>query len=210
RWCDGECDQVYVPSESIAAVLREQRIGRDLRLWTRGVDSTLFNPEQRDLAWRRSLGVGDDEVVISFVGRLVREKGLKTFANVLDTLQAQGFRHRALIIGEGPERQWMRDRLPDAIFTGYLEGQALARGYASADVFFFPSVTETFGIVTLEAMACGVPSVCAQAAGSSSLVRHGFTGFLATPNDEADYSPHVTQLVLNVALTIPLSQPCLH
>jgi len=208
RYFYGQCDQVYVPSESIAAVLREQRIGRDLRLWTRGVDSTLFNPEQRDLAWRRSLGIGDDEVVISFVGRLVREKGLKTFANVLDTLRAQGLRHRALVIGEGPERQWLQERLPDAIFTGYLEGQALARGYASADVFFFPSVTETFGIVTLEAMASGVPSVCTKATGSSSLVSHGVSGFLAAPDQEAECVGYLSRLISDAELRRRMGKAC--
>ena len=208
RYFYGQCDQVYVPSESIAAVLREQRIGRDLRLWTRGVDSALFNPGQRDLAWRRSLGIGDDEVVISFVGRLVREKGLKAFANVLDTLRAQGFRHRALIIGEGPERQWMRERLPEAIFTGYLEGQALARGYASADVFFFPSVTETFGIVTLEAMASGVPSVCTKATGSSSLVAHGVSGFLAAPDQEAECVGYLSRLISDAELRRRMGKTC--
>src|SRR5262249_12958857 len=137
----GQCDQVYAPSESIAAVLREQRIGKDLRFWSRGVDTALFHPGQRDQAWRRSLGIGDDEVVIAFAGRLVREKGLDRFANVLDALRARGISYRALVMGDGPERQSMRNRLPDAIFTGFLTGQELARGFASSDIFFFPSIT---------------------------------------------------------------------
>src|SRR5215475_15275365 len=102
----------------------------------------------------------------------------------------------------------MQERLPDAIFTGYLEGQALARGYASADVFFFPSVTETFGIVTLEAMASGVPSVCTKATGSSSLVSHGVSGFLAAPDQEAECVGYLSRLISDAELRRRMGKTC--
>ncbi|TNE64296.1 MAG: glycosyltransferase family 1 protein [Alphaproteobacteria bacterium] len=177
------CEHVYVPSDSMAEILREQDMARDLRIWTRGVDSGLFNKSQRDLAWRRSLGFADDDKVIAFVGRLVLEKGLGVFADTLDALKAAGVPFKALVVGEGPERERFSKRLPDAVFTGYLQGDALARAYASADIFFNASVTETFGNVTLEAMASGLPCVCADATGSRTLVRDGHTGYLIKPGD---------------------------
>lgn len=195
RWFYRPCIHVYAPSRSMSDELAEARIGRDVRLWTRGVDAGLFRPERRDLAWRRSLGFDDADVVVAFVSRLVKEKGLEIYAATLDRLKAAGVRARALVIGEGPERGWMEARMPDAVFTGYLAGEALARGYASADVFLFPSVTETFGIVTLEAMASGLAPVCADASGSRSLVREGETGFLV-PHDAIDaFADRVGRLV---------------
>lgn len=202
------CVHVYVPSESTAAELREQNIGHDLRIWSRGVDCTLFHPGKRDLAWRRSLGIGDDEVVISFAARLVREKGLGTFAEAVAALRRRGVPHRAMVMGDGPERQWMQSQMPDAIFTGFLSGEALARGYASSDVFFFPSVTETFGIVTLEAMASGVPPVCANATGSSSLITQGVTGFLAAPEGGTEFVDYLTRLVTDGDLRRRMSTAC--
>lgn len=189
-----DCDQVYVPSDSMLQVLRQQDIGTDLRIWSRGVDCNLFNPAKRDMAWRRALGIQDEDPVICFVGRLVREKGLDAFVTALRELQASGVRHSVLLVGDGPERHWLGARLDRAVFTGSLEAEALARAYASADVFLFPSVTETFGNVTLEAMAAGLPTVCADATGSRSLVLHGTTGFLVPPDRGTGYVNYLVRL----------------
>lgn len=195
-----QCEHVYVPSPSMADVLRTHGISDGLRLWERGVDTTRFNPHRRSMAWRRSLGIGDDEVVVSFIGRLVWEKGLHLFADVVEGLQARGIRHRSLIVGDGPARAGLEARLPHTIFTGYLSGDALPRAYASSDVFLFPSDTETFGNVTLEAMASGLPTVCADATGSNTLVDHGVTGFLATPGRSEDFLDYVARLVVDTEL----------
>ncbi len=195
------CEQIYVPSESTAEVLREQRMAKDIRIWSRGVDADRFNPGRRDLEWRRALGIGDGEPVVAFVGRLVLEKGMASFAETVDGLRQRGIAHRVMVVGDGPERDRFRGMLPgDAVFTGYLEGEALARAYASAEIFLNPSVTETFGIVTLEAMASGLPAVCADATGSRSLVRHGETGFLVRPGDAAGYIDAVGRLASDPAL----------
>lgn len=195
RYFYNQCEHVYVPSPSMASVLRANGIDRGLHLWQRGVDTARFNPSRRSLAWRRSLGIGDDEVVVSFIGRLVWEKGLRIFAEVVEGLAARGIPHRSLIVGDGPARPELEERLRDTIFTGYLGGDALARAYASSDVFLFPSDTETFGNVTLEAMASGLPTVCADATGSNALVDPGVTGFLAPPGDTAAFLEGVALLV---------------
>jgi glycosyltransferase involved in cell wall biosynthesis len=172
------CERVYAPSPSMVDELKRDRIGGDIRLWTRGVDQTLFHPRRRDQAWRRSLGFADDDVVIAFVGRLVLEKGVDMFAAAVEAARAKRKTVRALVVGDGPARAYFSEILPHAVFTGHLDGEALARAYASADVFLNPSVTETFGNVTLEAMASGLPAVAAAASGSRSLIVEGETGFL--------------------------------
>jgi phosphatidylinositol alpha 1,6-mannosyltransferase len=108
--------------------------------------------------------------------------------------------HRQLFVGEGPERAKLQAKLPNAVFTGFLDGDALSSAYASADVFFFPSVTETFGIVTLEAMASGLPAVCANATGSASLVLPGETGYLIDDKDNAGFADAIGRLVQDAGL----------
>lgn len=178
RYFYARCARVYAPSQSMADELKRDRIGKDIRLWTRGVDQKLFAPDRRDPAWRRSLGFADEDVVVAFVGRLVLEKGIDLFAAAVESAREKNASIRALIVGEGPARAHFDAILPNAVFTGHLDGAALARAYASADIFLNPSVTETFGNVTLEAMASGVPAVAAAASGSRSLIADGQTGFL--------------------------------
>lgn len=177
------CFEIYAPSESMAAVLTDQRMSRRVAIWSRGIDRELFNPGRRDLAWRRSLGIADTDVVVLFVARLVLEKGLDTLAATLAKLDERGVAYKALVVGEGPARPWIEAQAPQAIFTGYQTGTDLARAYASSDLMFNPSSTETFGNVTLEAMASGLPVVAARATGSLSLVADGVNGILTSPDD---------------------------
>ena len=195
-----QCEQVYVPSPSMMTVLREHGVGAGLRLWERGVDTTRFNPDRRSMMWRQALGIEADDVLVTFVGRLVWEKGLNLFADVLRGLDARGIRHRSMIVGEGPARSELEARLPETIFTGHLGGEALPRAYASSDVFLFPSDTETFGNVTLEAMASGTPTICADATGSNALVDHGVTGLLAPAGRTDVFLAHTQRLVEEAAL----------
>jgi phosphatidylinositol alpha 1,6-mannosyltransferase len=175
------CDAIFAPSESMAQLLREQRMNYNVGIWSRGIDRDVFNPNRRDLGWRRSLGIADDEPVIGFVGRLVMEKGLDVYAETIDCLARAGVRHRVLVVGEGPARDWFERRLPEALFVGFQGGDDLGRAVASMDVLFNPSVTETFGNVTLEAMAVGLPVVAAIATGSECLVTDGTSGRLIRP-----------------------------
>jgi glycosyltransferase involved in cell wall biosynthesis len=191
------CKMVYPPSQSMANTLREQGIATNLQVWGRGVDSDLFNPSKRSLKWRRDLGITDTEVVVSFVSRLVKEKNTDLLVRIFLELQRKGVALRPLIVGNGPEETHLRNALPAAIFTGFLQGEDLARAYASSDIFLFPSESETFGNVSLEAMASGLPTICADATGSSSLVVDGITGYLESTKNEIGFVTHVTELIQN-------------
>jgi glycosyltransferase involved in cell wall biosynthesis len=177
------CELVMAPAESTAAVLRAQRMNRDIAMWTRGIDREQFNPERRDPEWRRSLGMGDDELVVVFLGRIVMEKNLDVFADAVRAFAERGQRYRVLVIGEGPARPWFEEQLPEGIFIGEVTGNDLARALASGDVFFNPSTTEAFGNVTLEAMACGLPVLAALASGTTNIVRDGESGTLIDAAD---------------------------
>jgi glycosyltransferase involved in cell wall biosynthesis len=182
------CEVVLAPAQSTAAILRAQRMNRDIQTWTRGIDRDQFNPERRDMKWRRSLGIADEEMVIAFLGRVVMEKGLDVFADAIHAFATFGLKHRVLVIGEGPARPWFEEQLPDAIFTGQLTGADLARALASADLFLNPSVTEAFGNVTLEAMACALPVIAAESTGATNLVRYGMTGMLVDGTDPDEFA----------------------
>lgn len=183
-----KCDAIVAPSDSMAQVLREQRMSYDVGIWSRGVDKHIFNPGMRDMDWRRSLGLADDVPVIGFLGRLVMEKGLDVFSDSIDRLVRRQVPHQVLVVGEGPARGWFESRLPKAVFAGFQGGADLGRAVASMDLFFNPSITETFGNVTLEAMACAVPVVAARATGSESLVEHNVTGQLVRPGATVEFA----------------------
>ena len=182
------CDALLVPAESTAAVLRAQKMNRHIHIWSRGVDREQFNPGRRDMEWRRSLGIADNELAVVFIGRLVLEKGLDVFADAIRLLGERGVPHHPLVIGDGPARAWFKEHMPTGVFVGQQVGADLGRALASADVFLNPSVTEAFGNVTLESMASGLPVVAAAATGATSLVRDGGTGVLVEPGDVAAFA----------------------
>lgn len=201
-----KADHVVVPSPSMGALLREWGVTTPIGTWSRGIDHDRFNPARRDLNWRRDLGIADDEVAVGFLGRLVLEKGLGIFAQVIAALRERGVAHKVLVIGEGPARDWFAQQVPEAIFTGFQSGDALGRAVAGMDVFFMPSVTETFGNVTTEAMAAGVPVVAARATGAIDLVQDGVTGFLVPPTDVAAYADAIERLIADPALRLAAGQ----
>lgn len=194
------CEAIMAPAESTAAVLRAQRMNREIAIWARGIDREQFNPARRDMDWRRGIGIADDELVIAFLGRLVMEKGLDVFADAIRELDARKVKHRVLVIGEGPARPWFEQQLPSAIFVGHQEGVDLARALASSDVLLNPSITEAFGNVTLEAMACALPVVAAEATGATNLVRDGVTGMLVDYSDIDGFADALEAYVNNPEL----------
>lgn len=193
-----KCDRVLAPNACMLDILKKEGVQAPIGIWGRGVDQKLFSPEKRDLVWRRSVGLADDDQVILFVGRLVREKGLEAFADSIDALKRQGVPHRVLVVGDGPGRSCFEKRLgTGAIFTGFLIGEELARAYASADVFLNPSLTEAFGNVMLEAMASGLPAVCAEASGSNSLIKHKINGLLVEPDNAGAFAEALAIILQN-------------
>ena len=178
-WFYGLARVLFAPNLDLCRLL-EARTGRPCHLMQRGIDAQLFCPNRRDR------DPSDAGVVLGFVGRLSVEKNIRLLAQVQKDLEGRRFRDfRFRIVGQGAEEQWLREHLPRAEFTGVLRGEALARAYAGMDVFVFPSHTDTFGNVVLEALASGVPAVVTPHGGPKSLVQDGRTGFIAPDADFA-------------------------
>lgn len=194
-WFYNSCTHVYVPSKSMIEELLNHDFNTDLRIWARGVNTNLFSPEKRDMEWRRKAGFSDDDIVVTFVSRLVWEKELDTYRHSVQQVAAKNKKVKALVVGDGPAKAELQKRMPEAHFTGFLEGEDLAKAYASSDVFLFPSHTETFGNVTLEAMSSGLPCLVADATGSKSLVEHKVNGCLAIPESKADFTKKLEFIV---------------
>lgn len=194
-WFYEQCKTVFVPSESMIDILESKKIKTDFRIWARGINSSLFNPERRSSEWRKSKGFRDEDVVITFISRLVWEKNLRLFADVVNRLKSNRPHVQAMIVGDGPALDEMKELMPDAIFTGFLSGKELATAYASSDIFMFPSDTETFGNVTLEAMSSGLPCVVADATGSKSLVEHGENGFVVSVERSDKFYTFIDKLI---------------
>ena len=184
-WFYGNCEHVYVPTPSMAETLKEKNIKSNLKIWARGIEPDLFSPKKRSEAWKKEQGFNENDVVISFISRLVWEKNLELYAEVLNKLKKSYPQAKAMVVGDGPAGSGLKKMLPDAVFTGFLTGEELAKAYACSDIFFFPSDTETFGNVTLEAMASGLPCIVADATGSRSLVEHGENGYIV-PVERSD------------------------
>lgn len=169
-----------VPSHQLGIDLL-RRGYRQVRVVARGVDMQLFDPARRSDALRASWGAAADDLVVAHVGRLAPEKNLP----LLHTAFAEIRRHvpgaRLLLVGDGPSRRQLEKDHPHSIFAGMRHGEDLAAHYASADLFLFPSMTETYGNVTLEALASGLPLVAYRMAAAAELIRHGHNGMLADP-----------------------------
>jgi len=164
RWFHKPSQTVLAPTASITRDL-EQRGFRDVFTWTRGVDHEVF----RDYGETSSPQM--QEPIMVYVGRIAVEKGIEDFLKI----KTKGTK---LVIGDGPLREKLESKYPDAIFTGYLFGEELARKINTADVFVFPSKSDTFGLVMLEAMACGLPVAAYPVEGPIDVVREGFSGCL--------------------------------
>ncbi|MBV9109152.1 MAG: glycosyltransferase family 1 protein [Gemmatimonadetes bacterium] len=188
------CEVVYVPSQGIIRELAAHGI-TNTELWSRGIDLARFSPRWRDPGLRARVGADDDTPVLLMVSRLVKEKDLADLVAADRILRERGARYRLVLVGDGPMRQELEKLLPDAFFAGHQTGEALARWYASGDIFVFPSTTETFGNVILEAQASGLPAVVVDSGGPPDLVAAGETGLIARANDPADFADRVQSLL---------------
>lgn len=206
KWFYKQFAHTYVPSESMIEELEREGIPGTMKIWARGIDIERFNPNKRDMEWRRSVGFADDEIVVTFVSRLVWEKELRTYIDSVKKIQEKYPKVRALVVGNGQAEQEAKELLPAGYFTGFAKGEDLAKAYASADIFMFPSHTETFGNVTLEAMASGLPCIVADAIGSKSLVDDAVNGFLARKEDVNDFTEQLEKVVSNPVLRTKMSK----
>ncbi|MFO2462373.1 glycosyltransferase family 1 protein [Pseudomonas sp. 15FMM2] len=185
RWFHNRSTLTLVPSVSQRLELERRNFER-LGMLARGVDSQLFHPARHDKALRESWGLGNDDIAVLYVGRLAPEKNLGLLKRCFNSLHATYPQRRLklIIVGNGPQRGMLEKELPEAIFCGVQRGEELARHYASGDLFLFPSLTETFGNVVLEAMASGLGVVAYDQAAATQHIRHGYNGVLAMPGDE--------------------------
>lgn len=193
------CAAVFVPSVGIGDELRARGIG-PVELWSRGVDADRFSPARRDEALRRSVGAGEDAPMLLMVSRLVKEKDLADLVPMAHRLRERGVPFRLVLVGDGPLRRKLEAALPDAHFAGHQAGDALARWYASADVFVFPSTTETFGNVVQEALASGVPAVVVDRGGPQGVIEPGVSGLVARANDPDDLADEAARLLTDARL----------
>jgi phosphatidylinositol alpha 1,6-mannosyltransferase len=170
---------LFAPNPELCALLARST-GRPCHLMPRGVDSELFNPA------KRARDANDSEAVLGFVGRFSIEKNVALLAQIQLELDQRSEKFHFLVVGHGGEDAWLRRRLNRAVFTGVLRGEALARAYANMDLFVFPSHTDTFGNVVLEALASGVPAVVTPDGGPRTFVRDGETGRVVPDDQFAD------------------------
>ena len=186
RWFHNRTQLTLVPS-----------IGQKVDLLARGVDSQLFHPRRRCDALRESWGLGPDDLAVLHVGRLAAEKNLGLLVKAFHALQTAHPRRRMrlILVGDGPLRANLQTQLPDALFCGLQRGEALATHYASGDLFLFPSLSETFGNVVLEALASSLGVVAFDQAAAAQHIHHGHNGMLARPGDEAGFCEAACELL---------------
>jgi phosphatidylinositol alpha 1,6-mannosyltransferase len=194
----GRCARVYVPSQALIDELAGEGI-ENTELWSRGIDLARFDPAHRSGELRARAGADDGTPVLLMVSRLVKEKDMADLVEMERELRRRGTPHRLVLVGDGPMRAELEAALPDAHFAGHQSGEALARWYASGDVFVFPSTTETFGNVVVEAQASGLPTVVVDRGGPPGLVVPGRTGDVARPNDPVDLADRVEPLLRDPA-----------
>jgi len=182
-WFYRKAKVLFAPNPELCALL-ESKTGRPCFLMPRGVDAELFHPA------KRTRDLEDTVRVLGFVGRLSVEKNIGLLAEIEHALNQN--KEKFLIVGHGGDEAWLRERMPQAEFTGVLRGEELSRAYANMDLFVFPSHTDTFGNVVLEALASGVPAIVTPDGGPCTIVRDGETGRIV-PDDQ--FTPAIRQIL---------------
>lgn len=192
-------DCTMVPTSELKQALAGLGFER-LSVIPRGIETGLFDPAKRSEPLRQSWGADPGTLVVLSVGRLAAEKNLEVTVRAYKALQAQGIRVKMVFVGDGPIREKLARLCPDAVFCGMRRGEDLAAHYASGDLFVFPSVTETFGNVTLEAMASGLPVVAFNCAAARQLIRSDENGVLVAMGQEDDFVESVVRLAVDEVL----------
>jgi glycosyltransferase involved in cell wall biosynthesis len=195
HWLYGQVDTVFVNSEYYRKCWVDRGFAPEkLKILPRGLDTDLFTPKRRDLTFWPRAGVNGKEVRLLYVGRISREKDLDVLATAYKKIREAGHPVKLYFVGDGPYTEALTATLPDAVFLGYLTGEKLAKAYASADVFVFPSTTDTFGNVILEAQASGLPVIVSDLGGPKELVDDGKTGFVTKAHDADDFARAIARV----------------
>src|SRR5437762_8404073 len=201
HWFYGQLDTVFVNSEEYRQSWMDRGFDPGkLRIFPRGLDTDLFTPARRQPAFWEKFGESNGQVRLLYVGRISREKDLDVLANAYRKLRDEGLPVQLFVVGHGPYSQTLSETLPDAVFTGYLTGVELATAYASADVFTFPSTTDTFGNVIIEAQASGVPVVVSDSGGPKELVEDKTNGLITKSHDVDDFTRAIRELAIDPSL----------
>jgi glycosyltransferase involved in cell wall biosynthesis len=195
QWLYGQVDTVFVNSEQYRKCWIDRGFAPEkLKILPRGLDTDLFHPARRDPASWQRFGVNGSGVRLLYVGRISREKDLDVLAAAYDKVRAAGQPVQLFLVGHGPYSEALAAALPDAVFLGYLTGEPLAIAYASADIFVFPSTTDTFGNVVIEAQASGLPVIVSDLGGPKELVEDGVNGLVTKAHDVEDVARAITLL----------------
>ncbi|MDR3667933.1 MAG: glycosyltransferase family 1 protein [Ignavibacteriaceae bacterium] len=190
-----KCQTVYVPSLPILDELKNHGF-ETVEYLPHGVDTKLFNPSAKSDMWKSNFAI-EGKFALLFAGRLVWEKGLRTLVDTYSVLSGQRTDIKFVLAGDGPLKDELISLMPDAIFLGQQPVNDLAVSFASSDIFVFPSTTETFGNVTLEAMASGLPPVCVKEGGAYGIIQNSKTGLIAKPRDPSDIADKINILLNN-------------
>ena len=196
RWFHNQALHTFVPNEGLRCEMEVQRY-RNLAVIGRGIDTELFHPRRRSPELRHHWGVAGNELVAIYVGRLAPEKNLDAIAQSFKAIRIHHHLNARMIwVGDGPARADLEAQNPDHIFVGMKSGEELATHYASADIFLFPSLSETFGNVTLEAMASGLAVIAYRYAAAAEFIQHGRNGLTAQVANQQEFCDLATALAL--------------
>ncbi|ACV69273.1 glycosyltransferase [Desulfohalobium retbaense] len=198
-WFYNQMDLVYVPSKATGDELAARGVEGDrLRTYPRGIDVERFHPQKRNGFWRSSYAISDEKVKLLYVGRISKEKNLTVLTQMFQELTARraDLPLELILVGDGPYLAEMRRELRGlpVTFTGVLHGEELAQAYASSDLFVFPSTTDTFGNVVLEAQASGIPVLVSDQGGPQENIDHGETGFIIPGAEPGEFARRVEAL----------------
>lgn len=204
KWFYGKTERVLCPSRVYEQHLRSRGIQRT-GIWTRGIDEQVFNPRHRSPQYRELFGVGPDDLLVTYVGRLAAEKDLTRLLAAWESLGDRRRNAQLVLVGQGPMAKEINARkIPGVHLTGLLTGQDLSEAYASADIFAFPSTTETFGNVVLEGMSSGLASVVAGAGGMLDFCEDGRNSLLVRPGDTQHLTDQLARVIGDPALRAQL------
>jgi glycosyltransferase involved in cell wall biosynthesis len=196
QWLYGQVDTVFVNSEQYRKCWIDRGFAPEkLKILPRGLDTDLFHPARRDRSYWQRFGANGSNVRLLYVGRISREKDLDVLTAAYDKVREAGQPVQLFIVGHGPYSEALAAASPNAVFPGYLTGEPLATAYASADIFVFPSTTDTFGNVIIEAQASGLPVIVSDLGGPKELVEDGVNGLVTKARDVEDVARAITLLV---------------